>query len=81
MNRPHVHTPECHATCSRQVDLDERSITGAYRIVTRTAYGTRKRDVKPRWWPFAFHAFKAAIQFVVAVLTLWLARACHLGAQ
>lgn len=78
--RPHVHTAECfdpaRPPCSRTWDLeeaDERTVTGAHRIVTRTGYGKRPGD-KPRWWPFAFHAYKALVQLAGLIGLAWLAK-------
>ena len=79
MDRPHAHTSDCPAHCSRLWDLDERTSTAAYRIVARHAYGNRPKKDKPRWWPFAFHAYKALIQLLGAAGLLWLAKKCGLG--
>jgi hypothetical protein len=73
VNRPHVHAPDCPAACNRQWDLDERSETGAYRIVTRSGYGKRGKKDRPWWWPVLFHTYKALIQILSAVGILWLA--------
>lgn len=75
--RAHLHGPDCAPNCARTVEVDEQSVTGAHRIVTRRGYGRRPGD-KPRWWPFAFHAYKAAVQVVVIILLAAIARYCGL---
>ena len=71
MPLPHVHTERCPPHCSRTEDVDERTATGAYRIVARRGYGNRPHIDKPRWWPFAFHAYKALIQLLGTLGILW----------
>lgn len=72
---PHLHGPDCHPHCNREVEVDERSVTGAHRIVTRRGYGRRPGD-KPRWWPFAFHAYKAVVQVVTLVAIALIVKHC-----
>ena len=74
MHRPHVHDEHCGPTCSREWDMDERTPTAAYHIMARDRYGSRKHDTKPRWWPFAYHGFKAAVQVVTVLGIAWLAK-------
>jgi hypothetical protein len=58
--------------------MDERTPTAAYHIVARDRYGSRKRDTKPRWWPFAFHAWKSLVQLLGIVALAWIAKKCGL---
>jgi hypothetical protein len=74
MNRPHVHGADCAPDCAREWDLDETTPTAAYRIVARKGYGHRHQHDKPRWWPFAFHAWKALIQLGGMVGLYWVAK-------
>ena len=74
MHRPHVHDEHCNPACSREWDLDDRTPTAAWHIVSRERYGNRKQDRKPRWWPFAFHAFKAVVQLLGIVALAWIAK-------
>jgi hypothetical protein len=75
---PHVHGPTCSPACAREWDLDETTPTSAYRIVARKGYGNRAKQDKPRWWPFAFHAYKAIIQLLGVVGLAWLAKKLNL---
>jgi hypothetical protein len=74
MSRQHVHGPACAPSCAREWDLDEKTETSAFRIVTRQGYGNRPKHDKPRWWPFAFHAYKALVQLAGLVGLAWLAK-------
>jgi hypothetical protein len=75
MHSPHHHGPECPPHCTRERDLSETTPTGAYHIIARgPLYGNRRKDTKPRWWPFAFHAYKAAIQVATVLGLAWLAK-------
>lgn len=71
--KTHKHGPTCPPDCAREHDVDAASATGAYRIVTRQEYGRRPVD-KPRWWPFAFTAYKAMIQVCTVLGLAWLAK-------
>jgi hypothetical protein len=75
-DRRHVHSEKCAGppTCVREWDLDERSQTGAYRIVTRKGYGARAAHDKPRWWPIAYHGFKTLITVVGILLANYIAK-------
>ena len=75
MHRVHVHDEHCPAHCTRGSDLSETTPTGAYHIIARgPLYGNRRKDTKPRWWPFAFHAFKAVVQLLGIVALAWIAK-------
>jgi hypothetical protein len=78
VNRPHVHDGYCAPDCARVEDLDETSQTAAYRIMARKGYGHRHPKDKPRWWPFAFHAYKAIIQVTGIAALAWVAKKCGL---
>jgi hypothetical protein len=78
MNRPHLHDPDCAPDCARTVDLCEETPTAAFRIVARRGYGHRHKHDKPRWWPFAFHAYKALIQLTGIAALAWVAKKCGL---
>lgn len=54
--------------------MDERTPTAAWAIATRKGYGARRKDTRPRWWPFAFHAYKAAIQVATILGLAWAAK-------
>lgn len=78
-HRVHKHVPTCPSHCTREWDLDERSETGAYRIVARAGYGSRKAYDKPRWWPFAFQAYKAIVQLIGLLALYWLAKKLNIA--
>jgi hypothetical protein len=75
---PHVHGKDCAPGCVREWDLDESTQTAAYRIVAQDGYGKRHKHDKPRWWPFAFHAYKALIQLLGLVALYWVSKLLHL---
>ena len=70
----HKHGPNCQVNCTRTEDVDPHTATGAYRIVAQKGYGKRDPHDKPRWWPFAFHAYKALVQLAGVVGLAWLAK-------
>jgi hypothetical protein len=69
----------CPPRCTRTEDVDPRTTTGAYHIVSKTIYGRRPGD-KPRWWPFAFHAYKAIVQVVTVLGLAWVLKRLGLTA-
>jgi hypothetical protein len=58
--------------------MDETTPTAAWAIATRKGYGARRKDTRPRWWPFAFHAFKAVVQLLGIIALAWVAKRCGL---
>lgn len=74
---PHLHRSDCPPNCTRTEDVDVERPTGAYLIVSRKKYGARPTD-KPRWWPFAFHAYKALVQLAGLLGLAWLAKRLNL---
>ena len=71
--RTHIHTTSCSPDCARELDVDPASVTGSYRVVSRSGHGNRAAD-KPRWWPFAIIAYKALVQLCGVLGLAWLAR-------
>jgi hypothetical protein len=71
MSLPHVHTEQCPPKCARTIDVDERTVTGAYAIAARQDYGKRPADRIPRWWPFALRAWDAVWKAAGIIIAAW----------
>ena len=79
MNRPHVHDESCPGACSRESEIDARSVTGLHRLVKvvkeAKAQGRppRRNDRSLAWW-FGYHAVKALTQIAGLVGLAWIAK-------
>lgn len=85
--RPHVHGENCPESCTREVDLDGRTVTGLHRLVRLhkkiKAEGRepRKGDRSLLWW-VGYHLAKAAAQLLLALGVLAVAAwAKHCGVK